>query len=87
MLDIFERETVGVLGVCGWGLAWVFFFGCFFYGCQSVVICLGWVLALVTRTRHLHKLVRGGDNRRGGRLRPRFFRGKEDGRVPGRPPV
>lgn len=47
----------------------------------------GWVYALVTRTRHLHKFVRGGDNRRGGRLRPRFFRGKGDGRVPGRPPV
>lgn len=55
-------------------------FLCSSVGCDF----FGLVLALVTRTRHLHKFVRGGDNRRGGRLRPRSFLRRRDGRVPGR---
>lgn len=40
MLDIYAWETVGVLGVCGWVLAWVFFSRWLFCVHQSVVIFL-----------------------------------------------
>lgn len=73
MLDVYERETVGVLGVCGWALAWVFISRWLFCYHQSVVTFWGWVFALVTRTRHLNKFVRGGDSRHGGRFTPAFF--------------